>query len=53
MQRPFECQGTTEKLMGIRKTVGPGGDQGMSPSWKGRARIGPGRPGSRVSVLCG
>ena len=53
MQRPFEHQGTSRKLMGIRRTVGPGGDQGMSSSWTGRAGVGPRRPGSGVSVLRG
>ena len=45
--------GIAKKPMGIRRIVGPGGEQGISPSWKGRARLGPGRPGSGISVLRG
>lgn len=46
-------EGTSKKPMGIRLTVGPGWGQGMSPLWKGKARLGPARLGIEISVLRG
>lgn len=52
VQRPFDRQ-LRVLPRNSWESEGPGGDQGTSPSWKGRARVGPGRPGCGVLVLRG
>ena len=50
---PVLREGTATKPTVIRRTAGPGGEQSMPLSWKGRPGVGPGRPGGGISVLRG
>lgn len=42
---------SSKKPVDSRRTVGPGGDQGGSPTWNGGTRGGPRMPGHGISVL--